>query len=58
MSASFSRVFSTAGQQAKKLGYDSVAAVLKVLAGEEVPEYIELDCIDVRKENLDAYTPF
>lgn len=51
-------VFSTAGQQAKKLGYDSVAAALKVLAGEEVPEYIELDCIDVRKENLDAYTPF
>ena len=51
-------VFSTAGQQAKKLGYDSVAAALKVLAGEEVPGYIELDCIDVRKENLDAYTPF
>lgn len=51
-------VFSTAGQQAGKLGYDSVVAALEVLKGNEVPEYTELECIDVRLETLDSYTAF
>ena len=42
------------------MGYDSVVNALAVLKGEEVEDYIELPCLKVTKEVLEAgeYEPF
>ncbi len=47
-------VYSTSAQQTVKMGYDSVVNALKYLAGEKIEDYIELPCLKVTKEVLDA----
>lgn len=53
-------VYSTSAQQTVKMGYDSVVNALAFLKGEEIEEYIELPCLKVTKEVLEAkeYEPF
>ena len=52
--------YCTAAQQTILMGYQTAEAAAKVLAGEEVEQYVELPCLKVTKEVLDAgeYTPY
>jgi len=51
-------VYSTAAQQASKLGYESVQAAVKILKGETVEKYVQLECLDITKENAASYSAF
>ena len=53
-------VYSTSAQQTMKMGYDTVLAGLKVLKGEEVESYVELPCLKITSDVLEAgeYTPY
>ena len=53
-------VYSTSAQQTVKMGYDSVVNALAFLDGEKIEDYIELPCLKITKEVLEAgeYEPF
>ena len=47
-------VYSTSAQQTVKMGYDSVVNALAFLDGEKIEDYIELPCLKITKEVLEA----